>query len=204
MRKKFSGKKSSAQGRGSGTGGSKAGGRQKRGPGQSRPAAGAARGSHHIARPLPDLPPMPPWNPPEDPALFANYDLPPEVRAGITAAAFTECTPVQAQVLPLTLKGKDIAAQSQTGTGKTAAFMVTIFSRLLWSGPTGHPGPRALIISPTRELTVQIESDARLLGGRTGLSIQSRRHCTQYLSPLRESGEGCRQSRTGRDRSRRR
>jgi ATP-dependent RNA helicase RhlB len=120
--------------------------------------------------PLPDLPPIPPWTPPDDPTRFSAYDLPPEVQAGINDAGYTECTPVQSKVLPLSLQGRDVAAQSQTGTGKTAAFLITIFSRLLQRGPVDGPKPRALIIAPTRELAVQIESEARNMGAHTGLS----------------------------------
>ena len=120
--------------------------------------------------PLPVLPPIPAWHPPADTAHFAAYDLPPEVQAGISDAGYTECTPVQSKVLPLTLQGRDVAAQSQTGTGKTAAFLITIFSRLLRRGPVDGPKPRALIIAPTRELAVQIESEARNMGAHTGLS----------------------------------
>ena len=120
--------------------------------------------------PLPELPPIAPWHPPEDPTRFAAYDLPPEVQAGISEAGYTECTPVQAKVLPLTLQGRDVAAQSQTGTGKTAAFLITIFTRLLRRGPVDGPKPRALVIAPTRELAVQIESEARQMGAHTGLS----------------------------------
>ncbi len=120
--------------------------------------------------PLPDLPPIPPWTPPKDPTRFAAYDLPAAVQAGIADAGFTECTPVQSKVLPLALQGRDVAAQSQTGTGKTAAFLITIFTRLLRRGPVDGPKPRALIIAPTRELAVQIESEARNMGAHTGLS----------------------------------
>jgi ATP-dependent RNA helicase RhlB len=123
------------------------------------------------SRRLPELPPLPPWLPPEDPSRFDNYDLPPVVREGIAAAGFTKCTEVQSKVLPLALQGKDVAAQSQTGTGKTAAFLVTILSRLTWRGAVDRPRPRALVIAPTRELTVQIENDARLLGGPSGLTV---------------------------------
>ena len=92
------------------------------------------------------------------------------MQAGIADAGYTECTPVQSKVLPLALQGRDVAAQSQTGTGKTAAFLITIFSRLLRRGPVDGPKPRALIIAPTRELAVQIESEARNMGAHTGLS----------------------------------
>src|SRR6266446_5370902 len=73
---------------------------------------------------------------------FGSLDLPEPVMQGIREAGFVTATPIQEAALPLALRGKDVAGQSQTGTGKTAAFL----------------------IAPTRELTVQIESDARLLG----------------------------------------
>ena len=74
--------------------------------------------------------------------------------------------------MPLALAGKDVAGQAQTGTGKTAAFLITIFSRLLRHKGDGH-GPRALIIAPTRELVVQILHDAEGLGHFTGLSAHA-------------------------------
>jgi ATP-dependent RNA helicase RhlB len=120
---------------------------------------------------FPELPPMPEWTPPEDPSRFANYGLPRQVMEGIEAAGFETCTEVQAKVLPLALGGRDIAAQSQTGTGKTAAFLITTFSRLLWRGPVDHPGPRALVLAPTRELAVQIQNDALLLGGALDMKV---------------------------------
>src|SRR5207244_4278300 len=87
---------------------------------------------------------------------------------GIREAGFVTATPIREGVLPLALRGKDVAGQSQTGTGKTAAFLIAAFTRLLRSpapqAPGGAGAPRVLIIAPTRELVVQIESDARLLG----------------------------------------
>lgn len=81
---------------------------------------------------------------------FSEFDLPEPVAQGIRDAGFERCTLVQAEVLPLTLAGRDVAAQAQTGTGKTAAYLVTVFTRLL-SRPAEHPGePRALIVGPTR------------------------------------------------------
>jgi len=103
---------------------------------------------------------------------FEELDIPEEILEGIRAAGFTECTPVQAQTLPLALRGKDIAAQAQTGTGKTAAFLIPVFSRMLTVPSPGRgPSPRALIIAPTRELVVQIEAEAKLLGGSAGFRI---------------------------------
>lgn len=101
---------------------------------------------------------------------FSEFDLPEPVAQGIRDAGFERCTLVQAEVLPLTLAGRDVAAQAQTGTGKTAAYLLTVFTRLL-SRPAEHPGePRALIVGPTRELIVQIAHDAQLLGRHTGLT----------------------------------
>src|SRR5947208_10396081 len=99
---------------------------------------------------------------------FASLDLPEPVMQGIREAGFVTATPIQEAALPLALRGKDVAGQSQTGTGKTAAFLIAAFTRMLrTSAPPVAPGtgaPRMLVIAPTRELTVQIESDARLLG----------------------------------------
>src|SRR5262249_39885984 len=92
----------------------------------------------------------------------------------IRGAGFTRCTPIQDKVLPLSLAGKDVAGQAQTGTGKTAAFLITIFTRLLRASRGGRAtGPRALVIAPTRALVVQITDAARLLGVATGFTIQA-------------------------------
>ena len=104
---------------------------------------------------------------------FDEYELPEPVRAGLRDAGFSQCTLVQADVLPLALAGRDVAAQAQTGTGKTAAYLVTIFSKLL-STPRPDPcQPRALVIAPTRELVVQVASDAEKLGIHTGLHTEA-------------------------------
>jgi ATP-dependent RNA helicase RhlB len=100
---------------------------------------------------------------------FSALDLPPEVMQGIREAGFVTATPIQEAALPLALKDKDVAGQSQTGTGKTAAFLIAAFTRLLRGSPSaaatpGTAAPRVLIIAPTRELVVQIEADAHLLG----------------------------------------
>ncbi|MCL2790984.1 MAG: DEAD/DEAH box helicase [Desulfobulbus sp.] len=104
--------------------------------------------------------------------FFHALTLPESLRQGIADAGFIECTPIQALTLPLTLQGKDVAGQGQTGTGKTAAFLITLFDRLLRTD-NGGGQPRALILAPTRELVVQIEHDARLLGRHCGFSIQA-------------------------------
>jgi ATP-dependent RNA helicase RhlB len=103
---------------------------------------------------------------------FSSLDLFPAVQQGLNRAGFTHCTPIQALTLPSALKGKDVAGQAQTGTGKTAAFLLVIFQQLLAKHP-GHAGhhPRALVIAPTRELALQIHKDALLLGADTGLKF---------------------------------
>jgi len=103
---------------------------------------------------------------------FDELELPLPVMAGVAKAGFHTCTPIQAQTLPMALAGRDIMGQAQTGTGKTAAFLVTIFTALLnrpRTDPGNTPAPRAVVIAPTRELVVQIERDASILGGETPL-----------------------------------
>src|SRR5881296_324256 len=99
---------------------------------------------------------------------FASLDLPEPVMQGIREAGFVTATPIQEAALPLALRRKDVAGQSQTGTGKTAAFLIAAFTKVLRTPapppPAGVGSPRMLVIAPTRELVVQIESDARLLG----------------------------------------
>jgi ATP-dependent RNA helicase RhlB len=103
---------------------------------------------------------------------FEELNIPEKVLEGIRTAGFNECTPVQAQTLPVALQGRDIAAQAQTGTGKTAAFLIAVFSRMLaLPAPGQGPSPRALIIAPTRELVIQIDAEAKLLGGPAGFRI---------------------------------
>lgn len=101
---------------------------------------------------------------------FDELNLPDCLRQGIVGAGYSQCTPIQERTLPLTLAGKDVAGRGQTGTGKTAAFLITLFARLLNSEGKATQ-PRALILAPTRELVVQIEQDARLLGRECGFSI---------------------------------
>jgi len=110
------------------------------------------------------------------PLEFTSLDLPGPVRRGIQDAGFVATTAIQEAALPLALRGKDVAGQSQTGTGKTAAFLIAAFTRCLTHpapAGSGVTSPRVLIIAPTRELVVQIEADARLLGAHTCLQILS-------------------------------
>ena len=105
---------------------------------------------------------------------FDALELHDELRAGISKAGFEFCTPIQADTLPIALKGKDVAGQAQTGTGKTAAFLIAAYQKLLNTPPTEDDEvrqPRVFILAPTRELAVQIASDAETLGSGTGLKI---------------------------------
>lgn len=104
---------------------------------------------------------------------FTEFDLPEQVLKGIESAGFEKLTPVQEESIPLAITGKDVAAQAQTGTGKTAAFLISMFTRLLASERDTSSNPRALIMAPTRELVVQICSDAEVLGCDTGLKVQA-------------------------------
>ena len=110
----------------------------------------------------------------ESQVLFTELGLRPEILAGVTAAGFTTCTPIQASTLPRALAGHDVAGQAQTGTGKTAAFLLAIFHHLLNREAPKNPqvsSPRALVMAPTRELAVQIHADALVLGSGTDLRM---------------------------------
>lgn len=103
---------------------------------------------------------------------FHDLDLPVPLMRAVADLGFQYCTPVQAATLPVALRGEDVAGRAQTGTGKTAAFLLTIFARLLREPPArpiGPGAPRALILAPTRELVLQIVRDAEALGRYTGL-----------------------------------
>ena len=105
---------------------------------------------------------------------FSDFALHPLAVEALEKKGFHYCTPIQALALPITLAGRDVAGQAQTGTGKTLAFLASTFHYLL-----SHPAaegrktnqPRALIMAPTRELAVQIHSDAEALSESTGLKL---------------------------------
>jgi len=101
--------------------------------------------------------------------LFTELNLHPKLQRGIAERGYTELTAVQEQTLAFTLRGRDAAVQSQTGTGKTAAFLITIFESMLRADAQSWRS--ALIIVPTRELAVQIEGEARLLNRHLGFTI---------------------------------
>jgi ATP-dependent RNA helicase RhlB len=101
---------------------------------------------------------------------FSSLGLHPKILSGLEAAKFIHCTPIQALTLPPALEGDDVAGQAQTGTGKTAAFLLVIFNQLLKQKSDNYgKNPRAFIVAPTRELAIQIHRDALSLGADTGL-----------------------------------
>ena len=107
---------------------------------------------------------------------FRDLKLAEPLLQGIESAGFSHCTPIQAQTLPITLAGKDILGQAQTGTGKTAAFLLAILHRLLTipADPKRKKNqPRAIIIAPTRELAIQIHRDALPLAQGCNLQIHA-------------------------------
>jgi ATP-dependent RNA helicase RhlB len=105
---------------------------------------------------------------------FDSLEIAPVLKQGIAELGYSRATPIQAQTLPVALAGRDVAGQAQTGTGKTAAFLVALFNRLLTQPPAANrpvSSPRAIVIAPTRELAVQIHSDALGIGKYSGLKI---------------------------------
>jgi len=106
---------------------------------------------------------------------FDSFPLSESIMTGVRDAGFDFCTPIQEATLPLALDGKDIAGQAQTGTGKTAAFLLATLHMLDEepAEPSRRPNqPRALMLAPTRELAIQIHKDAEVLAGHTGLHVQ--------------------------------
>ena len=102
---------------------------------------------------------------------FSDLPLHPIVRDALAKKGFDFCTPIQALSLPISLNGRDVAGQAQTGTGKTMAFLTATFHHLLTQQDPNleYPHPRALILAPTRELAVQISNDAEFLAKASGL-----------------------------------
>lgn len=114
--------------------------------------------------------------PQEGKTRFHDFELPPELMRGISELGFQYCSPIQAQSLPYTLRGGDVVGKAQTGTGKTAAFLIAVIHDLL-KHPVQHERyageARALVLAPTRELAIQIGEDAQALSKYCGLSVQT-------------------------------
>jgi ATP-dependent RNA helicase RhlB len=107
---------------------------------------------------------------------FHDFDLPGPLLHAISDLGFKYCTPIQAKILPSSLSGRDANGRAQTGTGKTAAFLITVITRMLNKPIQGKrkPGiPRILVLAPTRELVLQISEEARHLSKYTDLQTLS-------------------------------
>lgn len=105
---------------------------------------------------------------------FDALALHPTLLNSIAQLGFTHCTPIQAETLPRALRGDDLAGQAQTGTGKSAAFLLATLNHLLSkprSETTDGTSPRAIVLAPTRELAIQIQKDAAGLSQNTGVKI---------------------------------
>jgi ATP-dependent RNA helicase RhlB len=116
---------------------------------------------------------------------FAELPLDERILLGIRDAGFTECTPVQEATFKHSLSGTDICAQSQTGTGKTAAYLITIFQNL-----RHLKGKKALIVVPTRELATQVEKEALLLGTHLDYKVACIYGGVGYRTQERQLKEG--------------
>lgn len=124
---------------------------------------------------------------------FHDLGLDETLMRGIADSGFQYCSPIQAASLPHTLRGNDVIGKAQTGTGKTAAFLITIFNDLLANPIEGERfvgEPRALVIAPTRELVAQIAEDARELGRHTGLKVVTLIGGMDYQKQLDRLGSG--------------
>ena len=141
------------------------------------------KGGNRRHKPAPKKAPVANWSLDQFPVLevegksrFHDLDLPVEVMHAIADLGFEYCSPIQARALPYALNGQDVVGKAQTGTGKTAAFLLAIIDDLI-----KHPleqerfagEARALIVAPTRELVIQIAEDAKLLTKYTDLSVQT-------------------------------
>jgi ATP-dependent RNA helicase RhlB len=106
---------------------------------------------------------------------FDSFGLSEDIMKGVTDAGFENCTPIQAATLPVALDGRDVAGQAQTGTGKTAAFLLATL-HMLESEPASEQRrpnqPRALMVAPTRELAIQIHKDATVLARHTPYKVE--------------------------------
>ncbi|WP_446809074.1 ATP-dependent RNA helicase RhlB [Methylomonas sp. 2BW1-5-20] len=115
---------------------------------------------------------------------FSNLELSDSIIKGLKEAGFINCTPIQDKSLPLSLRGKDIAGQAQTGTGKTATFLLATFQHLINDESEKIKNPRALILAPTRELAIQIHKDAVALSKYLNLKFALIYGGTDYQKQL--------------------
>jgi ATP-dependent RNA helicase RhlB len=124
---------------------------------------------------------------------FKDFDIGADLIKGLNEAGYEFCTPIQAQSIPIALTGKDVAGEAQTGTGKTAAFMVACMHHLI-TNPSHEKHqknqPRSLILAPTRELAIQIHKDAATIGKYTDLKLGLAYGGTDYDKQRRILEEG--------------
>jgi ATP-dependent RNA helicase RhlB len=102
---------------------------------------------------------------------FDDFPIPTEILAGLKDLGNVYCTPIQAEILPLALAGKDVVCLARTGSGKTAAFLVPLFAGVLSIPDRRTDMPSALIVAPTQDLCLQIHEEAKSLGRYTGLDL---------------------------------
>lgn len=123
---------------------------------------------------------------------FSQLPLPPLLLQAVEELGFEHCTEIQALTLPAIAEGHDIAAQAQTGTGKTAAFLLGSFARLLENdgGERQQNQPRMLVLAPTRELAIQIKKDADALGKYTSLTSMVAYGGLDYEKQRKELADG--------------
>jgi ATP-dependent RNA helicase RhlB len=127
---------------------------------------------------------------------FEALDIPEPILRALTEMGFIHCTEIQALALPHIIESRDVAAQAQTGTGKTAAFLVGLFTKLLrqetdnLSPNRKKSQPRALILAPTRELAIQIFKDAEKIGAYSGLKLGLAYGGTDYEKQRRTIADG--------------
>lgn len=115
---------------------------------------------------------------------FSNLELSDSIIKGLKEAGFIHCTPIQDKSLPIALRDKDVAGQAQTGTGKTASFLLATFQRLLNDESEKIKNPRALVLAPTRELAIQIHKDALSLSKYLNLKFALIYGGTDYQKQL--------------------
>jgi ATP-dependent RNA helicase RhlE len=101
---------------------------------------------------------------------FSSFDLDARLQKGVTSLGFTQPTPIQSATIPAALTGQDVLGSAETGTGKTAAYLLPVLQRLL-TASTQIRAPRALVLVPTRELALQVTEQAQQLSAHTKLSV---------------------------------
>jgi len=129
--------------------------------------------------------------PREGASRFHDFNLPLSVMHGVADQEFQYCTPIQEKALPTVLEGRDLVGKANTGTGKSAVFLIGIFARLLNEGDGRRKkgAPRALVMAPTRELVIQIAKDAVNLGRHTGLRVHAVYGGAKYEAQMNELRE---------------